>query len=200
MKHTTLIAIVLQLTVLTVMSCNYASAKEKKEHLNFLITNDGVSEFKLNSDIEKYDLSKYENVVDTSAILSEDEVDLTPGKIIYFNKDQFLVLWLYENKITEIDIKTDGFSTKDGYKVGMCFEALFKKIQGNYNFNCDYFFTFSLPIRNIIFLISNSYFDIFSDSEINDIYNNTLSIQSNQLEKMSVESIIVTDLDYKAIR
>jgi len=198
MKKIILITTVLQLIVLATMSCNSTTTKEKINQPNIIITNDGVAEFRLNADIKKYDLSKYKTVVDTSALLSEDEVEKTQGKIIYFNKNQYLVLWLNKNIIAEIDIKTDGFSTKDGLTVGMSFEALFNKIQRNYEFYDDFNFSFCLPTRNILFVISNSTIDMFSDKEINDLYKNVLSIKSNQLEKMKVESIIIKNCNLQS--
>lgn len=195
MKKIILVTTVLQMIVLVTMSCNSTSTKEKINQPIVIITNNGVDEFRLNTDITKYDLSKYNSIVDTSALLSEDEVEKTQGKIIYFNKYQYLVLWLNKNIIAEIDIKTDGFSTKDGLTVGMSFETLFNKIHKNYEFYDDFNFSFCLPTRNILFVISNSTIDMFSDKEINDLYKNVLSIKSNQLEKMKVERIIIRDFN-----
>lgn len=191
MKKIIFVTIFLVLIIFTTMSCNSVIAKEKINQPDIIITNDGVAEFRLNAEIKKYDLSKYKAVADTCALLSEDDVEKTQGKIIYFNKTQYLILWLNKNKIAEIDIKTSGFTTTDGLTIGMSFEDLFNRIQDNYEFYDDFSFSFCLPNRNILFVISNSTVGLFSDKEINDLYMNTLSIKSKQLEKMKVESIII---------
>ncbi|HLO85035.1 MAG TPA: hypothetical protein VK203_08505 [Nostocaceae cyanobacterium] len=199
MRKNILTTVVLQIIILTVSGCSFASTKEKINHADIIIADAGVGEFKLDSDIAKYDLSKYKAVSDTSALLSEDETEKTKGKIVYFNNNQYLVLWLSQNKITEIDLKTTGFSTKDGLKVGMPFEELFKKINRVYEFDDSNYYNISFGIsnRNILFVISNSCLNQFTDNEINNLYKHHLSIKSSQLVKMKVDCIIIKRFNQK---
>lgn len=197
MKKNVFTTVVLQIIILAVSGCSFASTKEKINHADIIIADTGVGEFKLDSDIAKYDLSKYKAVSDTSALLSEDETEKTKGKIVYFNNNQYLVLWLSQNIITEIDLKTTGFSTKDGLRVGMAFDELFKKTNRDYEFDFEYNFSFCIPKRNILFVISNSEPNLFTDNEINNLYNHLLSIKSSQLVKMKVDCIIIKHFNQK---
>gem|GEM_PF-5188990 len=155
----------------------------------FEITKNSCGEFALNTNINNYNLSQY-NVSDTSAYLSEDNDELTKGKILNFEKNESLCLWLYNDTISEILIRTSQFMTKDNIRVGLGFNELFNKIEKlDIQIDNEWGLTIYIKDMNMVLSISNSGEDDLTIDEVNSIYAKKPNINKEKLEKMKVNSI-----------
>jgi hypothetical protein len=173
--------------------CNSVNKSKHLDSKDVIVSKEGVREFKLDTPISRYDMSKYLAVIDTSALLSEDETDKTLGKKIFLSKSSYLIIWLRNDTINRIDIDSDGFSTADNIKIGMHLKDLFFLVKKeNYQFEDEYGLKFCIPTANILYEVSIPDSVDLTIDEYNNLYKHKLSIDPKKLEMLIVTKIIVS--------
>jgi hypothetical protein len=168
--------------------CSSGNERDKKNNPTE-IKKDACGLFRINTCINEYDLSGY-TIKDTSTFFSEEDEEATKGKKICFKNNEFICLWLFNDTITEILIKSTAFKTKENIHVGQPFKDFFETVKNmDILIDNEWGITYYLKELNLVAGISNSGEDNISTDEINDLYKMKLSVKQENLHKMKIEYI-----------
>jgi hypothetical protein len=152
------------------------------------ITSTGVGVFKMNTSVSLISVDSFMKITDTSY---NDEEYISYGKCYYINKDEFYTIWYSENEnneIYEIEIKAKNAKTSDGIMIGTSIDNLFSDGIKNYHVFDDFGELVLVDMEQNIRFHFNGLKKL-ENSELNDLYKNTLSIDKKKCLKINVSQI-----------
>jgi hypothetical protein len=153
-----------------------------------LITKNKLGNFYLETDVRNIKSTDFESTKDTF-YFDEDE-SKTELKICYYKNKEFIEFHSSENNIYDIRTNSKRFKTSENISIGNSFNQVINALKNNYQLIDDLNEITLLDRKNHLRLwFSNSDFDNFKYTEVNDLYKMKNSIPKEQGEKMKLIQI-----------